>query len=332
MFRFATALASAGLVFTLASAPAFGQPSWKMLSAAQPGSPLLGFVDETVQNINTKSGGSLKVERVFQGSEQEIAQQVIRGRVEIVGISFAGLSPAIPEAGLLTTPYLWSSDAERNFVTDNYAVPVYKKVFAAKGLVLLRVSEVGWNDVVCKKPCLTPADLKGVKARVGPATSSKIFWTSVQANGVQMPLSELFPALQSGLVEVADLPFAYYVTTPAAQSTPHYVTTRHLHHPSMFLINKAVYDKLTPEQKKVVEAASPDTMRMRKEVDDSIVPKMDEFKKKGGTIHDLTPAQREEFAKLIRPNQLQMVKEAGGAAQEIWDEIQKGKKAFAERK
>lgn len=322
-------LATAGLFGAMVSAPALAQQSWKLMSAAQPGTPLLGFVEETAKKISDNAAAGIKVERIFQGSEQEIVQQIIRGRIEMASVSFAGTAPAIPEAGLLTTPYLWINDAERNYVTDNYALPVLKKIYESKGLIILRLGEVGWNDVVCKKACLTPNDVKGMKVRVGPSVASRVFWSSVQANGVQMPLSELFPALQSGLVDGADLPFPYYVTTPAAQSAPHYVLTRHLHHPSKVMISKAVWDKLTPEQKKVVEAAAPETMRQRKEVDDSIKPKMDEFKAKGGSVHELTPAQRQEWAKLIMPNQLQVVKEAGGQAQELWDAIQKGKKEYA---
>ena len=146
-----------------------------------------------------------------------------------------------------------------------------------------------------------------------------------------MPLSELFPALQSGLVESADLPFPYYVTTPAAQSAPHYVTTQHLHHPSAFVINKRLWDTLSAEQKAMVQASVPDTPRMRRDVDASVKPKMDEFKAKGGVIHELTVAQRAEFSKLVIPNQEQMVKDAGGAAPELWAAIQKGKQEFKAR-
>jgi TRAP-type C4-dicarboxylate transport system substrate-binding protein len=327
---FASACAVTALA-AFSTTPALAQQNWKVVSAAQPGSPLISFVDETVAKINSGSKGTVKAERLFIGSEQEIAQQIVRGRVEMAGISMAGIAPLIPEAGLMTTPYLWSSDAERDFVTDNFALPVLRKIYEAKGLVLIAISEVGWNDTVCKKPCLLPSDVKGMKVRVGPATSSKIYWNSVGANGVQMPLSELFPALQSGLVDAADLPFPYYVTTPAAQSAPHYVTTRHLHHPSGFIINKRIWDGLSAEMKQVVQSAVPDTPRMRREVDESIKPKMAEFKQKGGIVHELTPAQRSEWAKLVLPNQEQMVKEAGGSAQELWDALQRGKKEFQAR-
>ncbi len=75
-------LAAVAAVFAVAQAPASAQMNWKLASAAQPGSPLLGFVEETVSKINAGSNGQIKVERLFIGSEQEIAQQIVRGRVE----------------------------------------------------------------------------------------------------------------------------------------------------------------------------------------------------------------------------------------------------------
>jgi len=319
----------AGATVALSSGIAQAQTALKIASAAQPGSVLIGFVDETVDKINKGSNGALKSERLFIGSEQEITTQVARGRLEMGSISYTGTSVLIPEAALLNMPYLWKSDGERDFVTDNFALPVMKKIFESKGLVIIGLGDVGWNDVVCKKACLTPADVKGMKVRVSPAPSSKMFWGSLAANGVQLPLSELFPALQSGLVDGADLPFLYYITTPAAQSAPHYVLTRHLHHGSTFVVNKGVWDKLTPDQQKLLVSARPEVARVRKEVADTEKPKMAEFKAKGGFVHELTPAQRAEWAKLVEPNQQKMVDEIGGQSAELWAAIQKGKQEYA---
>jgi TRAP-type C4-dicarboxylate transport system substrate-binding protein len=322
-------LALACTTFAFTSGPALAQTSLKIASAAQPGSVLIGFVDETVDKISKGSNGALKAERLFIGSEQEITTQVARGRLEMGSISYTGTSVLIPEAAVLNMPYLWKSDGERDYVTDTHALPVLKKIFVSKGLVILGLGDVGWNDVVCKKACLTPADVKGMKVRVSPAPSSKMFWGSLNTNGVQMPLSELFPALQSGLVEGADLPFLYYITTPAAQSAPHYVMTRHLHHGSTFVINKGVWDKLTPDQQKLVAGARPDVATVRKQVADTEKPKMAEFKAKGGFVHELTPAQRADWAKLVEPQQEKLVAEIGGQSAELWAAIQKGKQEYA---
>ena len=326
--RLATLAATAWLA---TAGAAHAQQSWKVASAAQPGSVLVGYVDETAAKITAGSAGAIKAERLFVGSEQEIIQQLVRGRLEMGSVSYTGASVLIPEAAVLNTPYLWRSSAERDFVTDNHALPVLKRIYEAKGLVIVGLGEVGWNDVVCKKACLSPADVKSMKVRVSPAPASKLFWTSLSANGVQMPLSELFPALQSGLVEAADLPFLYYITTPAAQSAPHYVMTRHLHHGSTMLVNKRVWDGLSADQKRLVESARPEAARQRREVEADERPRMEEFKRKGGVVHELSPAQRAEWARLVEPNQEKMIREIGGSAQELWDAIQKGKKEHAAR-
>lgn len=328
-FRKLLTLACAALA--LLSAPAMAQMHWKLASPVQPGSALIGFVDAVADKITKGSNGAIKAERLFVGNEQEIVAQLVRGRLELAAISTNAASVLIPELSILYMPYLWSGEAERDFVLDNHALPVMKKLFEAKGMVVLALGDVGWSDVFCKKACLTPADVKGIKARATPSAASKLFWEALGTNNVQMPLSELFPALQSGMVEAGDLPFLFYVTTPAAQSAPHFVRTRHQHLASILLMNKAVLDKLTPELQKMVIGSRWDVAQLRKAVVDTEAPKIAEFKAKGGFVHELTPAQRAEWAKLVQPHRHKLVAEIGGAAPEFWAAIQKGKEQFAAR-
>jgi hypothetical protein len=53
IMKISTLLAAVAAVFAVAQAPASAQMNWKLASAAQPGSPLLGFVEETVAKINS---------------------------------------------------------------------------------------------------------------------------------------------------------------------------------------------------------------------------------------------------------------------------------------
>ena len=86
--------------------------------------------------------------------------------LEMGSVSYTGTSALIPEARGAEHALPVGELGERDFVTDNHALPVMKKLYEAKGLVMLGLGEVGWNDVVCKKACLTPADVKGMKVRV----------------------------------------------------------------------------------------------------------------------------------------------------------------------
>ena len=317
---------------TLAHLPAAAQEVWKLGTAAQPGSVLYDIVMKFVNDFNAAAAGEAKLEYLLIGNEQEMHQQAVRGRIQMGASSFAGGAILVPEGTVFNTPYLWKNDAERAWVTDNHGVPVMKRLYAEKGLELILVSDVGWNDMVCKTACLTPESIKGQKMRVSPSPASKVVFQQLGANGVQMPLTEFWPGLQSGLVVGGDLPFLFYVTTPAAQSAPHYVVTRHYHHPSTFVVNKALFDGMKPALREKLLKALPDANWARKQVADTEGPKMKEFVAKGGFVHHLTDEQREAWAKAIRPGQAEMVKLIGGRAQEVFDALSAGKKAFADKK
>ena len=53
--KLASLVIAVGALFALAQSPAQAQQAWKVASAAQPGSPLLGFVEEVVAKIGTNT-------------------------------------------------------------------------------------------------------------------------------------------------------------------------------------------------------------------------------------------------------------------------------------
>lgn len=313
------------------TALATAQSNWRIGTLAPPGSVTAILVDEMAEKVTKGSGGAIKAERFYMANEQEMVAQLMRGRLELGALSNIATAGVIPEMALLGMPYLWNSEAERDFVTDNYALPAMKRLFEAKGLVIVGLGDVGWSNVFCKKACVTPADVKGMKVRVSPSAASKVFWGSLDTNGVQLPFSEMIPGLLNGLVEAGELPFSIYGATPAAQSAPHFVLTRHSHLGSATVANKALWDKLTPEQQKLMIDAHVPVARTRKAVAEDELPKMEAFKAKGGFVHALTAEQRAAWAKLVEPNQAKFVAEVEGSNSELWAALQKGKRDFAAR-
>lgn len=77
----------AGVALAAAALPvsAQQQEAWKVGSAAQPGSALMGILEGNIGNWN--KAPNVKVERQFVASEQELAQQVLRGRLPMASIS-----------------------------------------------------------------------------------------------------------------------------------------------------------------------------------------------------------------------------------------------------
>jgi TRAP-type C4-dicarboxylate transport system substrate-binding protein len=322
------AVAAAAVLF---GGAAGAQEKWKLASGAQPGL-LRDHHVEVANSLGTSTQGAVSAEFLFVGSEQEVVQQVVRGRLEVGVVSMIALASIIPEAAVFVTPYIWSSPQEGDYVIDKAIFEPVARLADAKGLVLLGFTETGWTDVVGKTAFTKPEDVASRKIRVSPSPASAFFWRQLGANGVQLPLSELFPALQSNLVEGADLPFVYYVTTPAAQSAPNYTLTRHTHIFNGILVNKGAWSKLSADQQKAVRAGIPPYSRLRAEVRAAEQPLMKKFEEQGGKVIRLTDAQRKAWFDRVFPGQADYVKTLSGESQALYDVIQKARQDYASGK
>ena len=161
-------MCSAVALGAAAAVPAAAQEVWKLGTAAMPGTVLYDIVMKFINDFNASAGGELKLEYQHVGNEQEMHQQLVRGRLQAGASSFAGGAIIVPEGTVFNTPYLWKNDVERARVTDHHGLPVIKKLYADKGMELILVADVGWNDMVCKNACLTPDSLKGRRCACRP--------------------------------------------------------------------------------------------------------------------------------------------------------------------
>jgi len=322
-------LIAAALLGTSLCASSLAQQAWKIGTVVAPPSMLGIIVDEGAASLKNSTGGRVSAERHQIANEQEITQNVVRGRIEMGYLSATGLAVAVPEMGVLNTPYLWTSEKERDYVSDNFVAPFLEGLLASKGLTLVKPAEAGWTNLFCKTACTTPDKMKGMKMRVSPTAAAKMFSERLGTNGVGMSLADFYPALQQGVVDAGDLTFSFYLIGPAAQAAPHYVFTRHNHQPAYWLAHKATWDKLPPADQTAIVKGLPSTVEVRARVSGDEAKKIEQFKAKGGFPHELTDAQRAEWAKVVVPGQKALIDSFGGRAKELFEAIQKGKKEFA---
>ena len=321
------------ILLTLTAGGASAQtPSWKIGTVVAPPSMLGIIVDEAAASVAKATGGRIKAERYQNPNEQELTQNIIRGRIEMGYISTTGMAVAVPEAGVLNMPYLWRTEAERDYVSDKFVAPLMAKILDAKGLVLVKYGEAGWSNLFCKTACTTPDKMKGMKFRTSPTAGAKIFAERLGANGVGMTLADFYPALEQGVVAAGDLTFSFYLIGPAAQSAPHYVFTKHNHQPALFVAHKATWEKVPVEDRAAIIAALPNAADTRQRVAADEEPKKAAHKAKGGFIHELSDEQRVEWARLIEPGLPALAENYGGRAKELYDLILAGKKEFASAK
>lgn len=307
---------------------ALAQEAWKIGTVVAPPSMLGVIVDEAAASIGTATAGRIKAERFQNPNEQELTQNILRGRLEMGYISATGMAVAVPEMGVMNMPYLWRSEAERDYVSDKVALPLLEQILAARGLVLVKAGEAGWTSLFCKTPCTSPDKLKGMKFRVSPTAGAKLFAERLGANGAGMSLADFYPALQQGVVDGGDLTFSFYLIGPAAQAAPHYVFTRHNHQPAYFIAHKPTWDKVPADLQKAIVAALPEAAASRRRVAADEEPKKAQHRAKGGFVHELTDEQRAEWAKVVEPGLPALAESYGGRAKELFLAIQQGKRDF----
>lgn len=329
MIRKCRSMMLAAMVAGLVPGSLAAQEQWMLGSVGAPGSALAAMGDLVARAMSDATGGALTVERQFIGNEQEMVQQVLRGRVHVGATSSQGLGLAVPEQSVLAFPFLWNSQEEMEYVLANHAMPVLAELMAAQGLHLLAVGDAGFYGVFCSFDCHDPASLRGVRVRVSPTPAANLFWEVRGANRVQMPISELWPGLEQNLVRAADIPFPFYLTTPAAESAPHFVNTDHFHAPWIFFTSQRTWAGLSEEHREAIMASLPSQEDLFAEIQREMAAAQERFADMGGIFYNLDEATDTAWRDGVADRLPELLSNMGEGAMRLFEAIEAGKAEFA---
>ncbi|MDZ4136343.1 MAG: TRAP transporter substrate-binding protein DctP [Paracoccaceae bacterium] len=127
----------------------------------------------------------------------------------------------------------------------------------AQGLVMLSNWEWGFRNVTNnKRPILTPDDMKGLTLRTPPEIQLVAAMEALGANATQLPFAELPAALNQGVVDGQENPIGVIFHNKINEIQKHLALTRHSYNSMVHVINKAVWDGLTPDQQTIIREES----------------------------------------------------------------------------
>lgn len=325
----------------LAALLALSTSSWaldlKFGTIAPAGTPWSDSLEVIKNRVATESKGDLKI-KVFLGGqlggELEILQKIRRGQIAGGGLTCSAMASVIPELDVLEIPFLFNSSEEADFVLDNYLLPVFKDLLLKKGFVLVTWAENGWRSIGHKtKQIKTPADLKAVKIRSQESKVHLAFWKKLGASAQAISTPEVLPALQTGVVEAFDNTPLFTLAAEWQTAIKHYSVTNHIYQPAVVVYSKVAWDKLKPEQQKILmgpgnEQAKDIRMSVRK-LGDSLIEVLKESKI---NVYNPTTAEMNSFKSAVAGLDQEMIKSIGGKAAEIYKLVQDGKAAYKAKK
>jgi tripartite ATP-independent transporter DctP family solute receptor len=272
----------------------------RFTAASSKGHPQVQGVEKFVELVAQKSGGKITV-RTFPGGalgpDLQVVSAMQGGTIDLNVMNASLLAGNVKEMSVLDFPYLFESAQEADGVLDGPIGKTLIDKLPAKGLVGLAYWDLGFRQMHTRnKPVAKADDLRGLKMRVIPTPIYVDFVNAVGANAVPMPFTETYTALEQGAIDGMTNPLLNILDGKYQEVSKHLVLTNHMYTPQIVIVSKRTWDKLSEEERKILqEAATETTAFQRKVAREEAAKVLDEAKKAGMTIHQLPP---EEIAKL----------------------------------
>lgn len=291
------------------------------------------FYQDMGEHLSAADGGHFDVRLLVRGelgSDEAQFYALRRGRVQIVGVGFQSAATAVPELGVLNAAYLFDSWAEVDFVYETAVVPFINEILAENGIVGLHHYGAAWHGIYAKEPIYEPADAVDTRFRALIDPSSQILVQALRADTIQVASTEVVTALQTGLLEAGETNSHVYNITGTYSEAPYFTRTRHTPTLITLLANKEWFDGLTPAQQQIVRTSHPgmreagaalrgDEERMLAELSVN----------EGVTLIEPTTAQLAAWRTIGLSTHEEVIKQAGGRAQELYDLVLAAKAEFA---
>ncbi len=246
------------------------------------------------------TGGKVKVEvypnsTLYKDKEEMEALQI--GAVQMLAPSLAKFGPlGVREFELFDLPFIFDSEVELHKVTTG---PVGRMLFnklETRGIKGLAYWDNGFKVMSANRPLKMPEDYKGLKMRI---QSSKVLEAQMRAVGALpqvMAFSEVYQALQTGVVDGTENPPSNLYTQKMFEVQKNVSITNHGYLGYAVITNKKFWDELPADVRgqleKAMEEASTYANKIAQEENDSSMAKV----KASGKTDVYTPTAQERMA------------------------------------
>jgi TRAP-type C4-dicarboxylate transport system substrate-binding protein len=208
----AAALCVLAIPVGLPAAGADGSWEIRMATIAPKSSKPMRILRAWDMSMQEKTGGRLKLKIYpggIQGDERDVIRKIKAKQVDSTTLTSVGLGQIVRSASVLQVPGLFKSYKELSAVRSAMDAD-WRKQFDDAGYQLLGWFDVGFGRVFSNTPVEKPSDFKKTRPwvwRDDPVYPELMKITG--ANGIALGLPEVFPALQTKMVDTI-------VTTPIA--------------------------------------------------------------------------------------------------------------------
>jgi len=239
-----------------AAIPALAQTEIKFGHVGEPGSIFAASAEEFAKQANAKLGAKAKVV-VFGssqlGGDKELLQKLKLGTVDMA-LPSTVMSSETDLFGVFEMPYLVKDRAHMARIEKEVFWPKLAPEAEKKGLKVIAVWENGYRHVTnSKRPINVPSDLQGIKLRVPEGKWRVKMFQAYGANPSPMKFSEVFTALQTGVMDGQENPFTQIYSAKFQEVQKYLSLTGHVYTPAYVTVGAKKWAALPADVRKVLE-------------------------------------------------------------------------------
>lgn len=256
--------------------------------------------------VEEQTNGAIIVETYHSGQlgdDRTMTEALQLGSQEITIPSTAVIANFLPEFSVFDIPFLFPNEEVADAVLGGEVGEELLTRLADQRLVGLGYWENGFRDLTnSKRAVATMEDFKGLKIRTMENQLHLEAFRALGANPTPMAFTELFAAMQQGTVDGQENPYATIYLQKFYEVQNHVSDTHHIYSPWVFLVSKAFYDGLTPEQQEIVKNAAYEAGAYQRNMNrETAAEYLANLQAEGMTFTEITPEARQEMVDTVKP-------------------------------
>jgi len=255
--------------------------------------------EEFARLVDKYSGGRIKVIVYYGaklGTENSTAVQVQFGGIDLARVHSASMADIAPNLNILALPYLFR-DSEHLWKVLNG--PVGDEILNSLdkyGIIGMAYYDSGARCFYTKKPLYKLSDMKNLRIRVQLNNLYTDLVSALGATPIQLPFSDVYSAFQTNTIDGAENNLSSYLSNKHNEQAKYLTIDNHTRAPEILIASKIVMDKLSPEDRNIIIKAAKDSVGVQRQAFEQYEKQaLEEVKKSGTTVIELSDTEREQF-------------------------------------
>lgn len=271
------------------------------------------------QRVAERTGGAVEFQIFPQsqlGNQREMTEGVQLGVIEGTVAPAAFLGGFNPAVSILDIPFLYPADPDKaQAIRESAFGDALLASFADKGVVAVALWPNGFKNFTSRRALDGVADFKGQKFRVMDSRILIEQFAAVGATATAIPFSELYTALQTGVVDGQENPLDTIRNMKYYEVQSNLVLSDHGAMEDIALFNPVWWNSLPEQYRAIIHDAFLEVVPdLRAHKAAAVADALDEIKASGMNVRALGAEERAALREVMYPAARAAYLERAGAA------------------